>query len=106
MGATIYKVLSTFKDQRRPFIRADGRWVFSDICAASFVISLDHALVGIENDALQKCTTFIFEANDRIEADIDRFMQNAEIPIRTFLDSFFSLKHLLRARALANGQRR
>ena len=100
-GVTTYRILSNYKRFTRPICRDDGKWVLRDVCSASFAVANGHALSAIEDHFDHESRTgvaFIFEPSDTFELTYDRFLRGDPVPIKKFLDSFFSLEHLSKSR--------
>jgi hypothetical protein len=100
VGQTTTQLLRHARAAERPVRRSDGRWILKDVCAAACAVALDHALVGLENDPDRNDRfVFVFEHDATFEADFFRFTADQPVRIQTFIDAFFSLKFLLRARS-------
>jgi hypothetical protein len=100
-GVTTYRILSNYKRSARPVCRDDGKWVLRDVCSASFAVAHGQILSAIEDYREQesrKGVAFIFEPSEMFEATYDRFLRGDSVPVREFLDSFFSLEHLSKSR--------
>jgi hypothetical protein len=98
-GPSTIQVLRQAKLSKRPVQRSDGRWIVFDVCCAAFAVARDHVLVGLEDDPdARDKNVFVFEPAASFESDFDSFLANDTIAIQTFIDAFFAIKFLLRAR--------
>jgi hypothetical protein len=99
-GQTTIQMLRHARMSERPVRRSDGRWILKDLCAAAFAVAMDEVLTGIENHPAQNnCFVFVFQSSPSFEATFDRFMSNHPVPVLHYTDSFFAIKHLLRAKS-------
>jgi hypothetical protein len=79
---------------------ANGTWVLDDLCGAAFFVAVGEVLIGIENHPTKNDRfVFVFQSSRSFEATFDRFMANHPVPVQDYTDSFFAIKHLLRARS-------
>ena len=100
VGQTTTKMLRHARMAERPILRSDNSWILKDVCAAAFAVALDEVLIGIEDHpSKNSCFVFVFQPSPSFEATFDRFMANHPVPVQSYTDSFFAIKHLLRVRS-------
>jgi hypothetical protein len=100
MSISTVQALKHARSSKRPVQMADGNWVVEDVCFASFCVAMDEVLIRIDNHPVKSSWfAFVFQPSSSFEATFDRFMANHPVPVLDYTDSFFAIKHLLRARS-------
>jgi hypothetical protein len=95
-----------YKIYKKPFQRADGKWLLSDLYAAAFLNAVGHEVVDFEEvnaDGRGPRPVFVFSDSDSFQSDYERFTVGEEIGIRKFLDAVYDLKGLAKRHGLFRG---
>ena len=73
----------------------------TDLYAAAFLTASGNKVLGIHMDGQtgngQRRHAFLFETNTKLREDMRRLVNNEEVPVRSFIDSVYALKRLLRS---------
>ena len=88
--------MGNYKSYRHPLLRADGRWMTSDLYTAAFLAAKGNEIAAVELTPEPGRFAFVIDARSSFEADWDAWRSNDDIPIQNFLDFVYQCKALIR----------